>query len=492
MKILKYIFLIAIIAFASSCKKDFLEKSPTSFISVDDYGKTSQIYDPVINATLDGLYSTMINTGTGGTSAHDDFGQKGYDIYNDFLSGDLALSHSTYGWYRALVNYDATTDYTRTENYKPWRYYYRIIKSANVVIDALTKDGTPTTPEGKAGLGQAKAIRAYAYFYLSQMYIPKYDPSLKVLPLYTNSSQLTRPKATTEDIYNFMIGDLTDAITLLDGYDRGGAKYKINQDVAKGLLAYVYASMDTPDSNLKAKNLAEEVIATNTYPLMDATEVVGGFNDVNTPGWMWGVDITTDNGLDLVSWWGQMDLFTYSYQWAGDTKAIDEDLFNSIDNNDIRKTQFLNNPSSFYYLIPYKKFYAPDRVVGGQRNITTDYLFMRIAEMYLLAAEMHAKLGDETSAKNRLKDLLSQRFTNAADYAYVDTLSGQALLDEIYKQTRIELFAEGKSYLALKRNQKTVHRGPNHVYQAGVDVPYDDPRLTFEIPQSEIQNNPDL
>ena len=234
MRILKYIFLVAIVTFVSSCKKDFLEKSPTSFISVDDYAYSADKNEAVLNATLDGLYSTMINTGTGGTTRHDDFGQKGYDIFNDFLSGDLALSHSTYGWYRRLVNYDATTDYTRNENYMPWRYYYRIIKSANVVIDALTQNGTPTTAEGKAGLGQAKAIRGYAYFYLSQMYIPKYDPALKVLPLYTNSEQLTRPKATTEDVYNFMITDLTEAVTLLDGFSRT-AKYQINQDVAKAL-----------------------------------------------------------------------------------------------------------------------------------------------------------------------------------------------------------------------------------------------------------------
>ena len=55
---------------------------------------------------------------------------------------------------------------------------------------------------------------------------------------------------------------------------------------------------------------------------MNATEILGGFNDVYTPGWMWGIDLTSDTGLGLVSWWGQMDVFTYSYAWAGDAKAI--------------------------------------------------------------------------------------------------------------------------------------------------------------------------
>lgn len=41
---------------------------------------------------------------------------------------------------------------------------------------------------------------------------------------------------------------------------------------------------------------------------------------------MWGADITLDMGLNLVSWWGQMDCHTYSYQSVGDYKTIDEVL----------------------------------------------------------------------------------------------------------------------------------------------------------------------
>ncbi len=491
---IKSLLLILIIALSfTGCKKEFLERHPTSFISVDDYAYSGERLPEVLNATLDGVYTTMIDMWTGGTTRHDDFGQKGWDIYSDFLSGDLALEVSTYGWYRRLVTFDATTDYTRTENYMPWRYYYRIIKSTNLIIDALTQGGTttPSSDDAKHALGQAKALRAYAYFYLSQLYIPEYDPSSKVLPIYDKPDQTAQPKATTQEVYDFMIADLTSAINLLNGYSRD-KKHKINQDVAKGLLAYVYAAMDTPATNQQAKDLAESVINSGNYTLMNATEVTGGFNDVNTPGWMWGVDITIDNGLDLVSWWGQMDVFTYSYQWAGDVKAIDKGLFDQISPNDVRKTQFLDSPSSFYYLIPYNKFYAPDRVVGGQREITSDYVFMRIAEMYLLSAEMSAKLGQDADARNRLKDLLSQRFSNPADYAYVDNLSGTTLQDEVYLQTRIELFGEGKSYLALKRNHKSLQRGSNHLYDAGIVIPYNDPRITLEIPQAEIQNNPNL
>ena len=214
---------------------------------------------------------------------------------------------------------------------------------------------------------------------------------------------------------------------------------------------------------------------------------VGGFDDVNTSGWMWGVDITLDNGLDLVSWWGQMDLFTYSYQWAGDKKAIDQGLFDLIPADDVRKGQFYTNSGSSNYLGSIYKFYHSDRKIGGQRNVDTDYVYMRVSEMYLLHAETAAKSGDEAAAKTSLKALLSLRLPDAS---YVDGLAGQALLDEIYLQTRIELYGEGKSYLAMKRNKATIQRGSNHLSNVGTPISYDDDRLTFEIPQSEIQNNP--
>jgi hypothetical protein len=112
---------------------------------------------------------------------------------------------------------------------------------------------------------------------------------------------------------------------------------------------------------------------------------------------------------------------------------------------------------------------------------------MRVAEMYLLNAEAAANTGDEAAAKTSLKFLLDQRMP---DTSYIDGLSGKALLDEIYLQTKIELWGEGKSYLAMKRNKATVTRGDNHLSNVGVSIPYDDNRLSFLIPQSEIQNNP--
>jgi hypothetical protein len=86
--------------------------------------------------------------------------------------------------------------------------------------------------------------------------------------------------------------------------------------------------------------------------------------------------------------------------------------------------------------------------------------------------------------------LLDNRFPNAA--SVINPLSGQALQDYIYLQTRIELWGEGKSYYALKRNKATVTRGTNHVYRAGESFAHNSDEISFQIPQSEINNNPSI
>lgn len=516
MKKIQYIgYVLLLMSFLfSGCSKEFLEKEPTSEISPEQLAEAAEKDPDLLNGNIAGLYATMYQTGTGGTDLrHTDFGQKGYDIFSDMLCSDMVLGGFTYGWYENIARYQATTDYTVTEDYQVWRYYYRVIFGANLVIDALGGDSaTLGTDQAKHIMGQAKAMRAYGYFYLSQFYSTDYgDGSEKILPVYTNTKVPNQPKSTTKAVFDLIVADLTDAIELLDDFNRT-AKNQVDKSVAEGLLAYALAYRGSDADLQQVVSLTEDIMS--KYPITDSLEAVArfddnnriinpqsGFNDVNTPSWMWGMDITLDQGLDLVSWWGQVDLFTYSYAIFGDPKVIDEGLYGQIREDDIRKDQFafgtfnnLVNPltgaKQVFKGAPINKFFPSKRqLLLGQRSITTDYIYMRADEFYLLNAETHARLGEDGPAKESLKMLLKQRIK---DYSYVDALSGQALLDEIYLQTRIELWGEGKSYLAMKRLKKTITRGDNHLVLSGDSFKYDDPKLTFDIPQSEVLNNPVL
>ena len=497
---IKHIASLAFVAgsvFLAGCSKDFLKTQPTEFTTPEQLGKAARQDPKLLDGSIAGLYTTMFTTGVGGTTGHDDFGQKGIDIYSDMLSSDMVLGALNYGWYEPVARYQATVDFTTNEDYVPWRYYYRQVFGANSIIDILGgTDAVPETDELKATMGQAKTMRAYGYFYLSQLYAPAYgDGTQKVLPIYTttDATKANQPKSTTKEVWDLMISDLTDAITYLDGFTRT-SKNQVDQNVAKGLLAYVLSARGTTEDWTRVEQLTQEL--KDAYPKTTAREVVydgtnvdvAGFNNVATPSWIWGVDITLAQGLDLVSWWGQVDVFTYSYAWAGDPKTIDMLLYNSIRPDDIRKAQF----EDFYgdgNLMPVNKFFDPNRREGFQRQVTTDMIYMRADEFYLLNAEAKAHLGKDGEAQTALSSYLSDRI---GDVSYISGLTGQALLDEIYLQTRIELWGEGKSYLAMKRNKATVTRGENHLFDAGASFQYNDPKLTFVVPQAEVLNNPNL
>jgi hypothetical protein len=486
MKKLLKLTLVAALALTFSCGEDYLEKVPSEFISTDQIADAASRNPDVIAGTMTGIYALQFDSGTGGTTNHDDYGQKGYDVFTDMLCGDVALTVSTYGWYRSdITEFQATQDFTRIRNYMPWRYYYRLIRSANTVIDALGgNDAVPELEANKYIMGQAKAIRGHSYFYLTQLFQKEYNPSEEILPIYDDLLDQNGPKVPASEIFDFIQNDLNDAITLLDGFSRSG-KQEINQDVAKGILAYVYAAIG---NNAGAQELTKQVIENGAFPIMSGSEVLGGFNDVSTPGWMWGVDLTSDTGVSLISWWGQMDYYSYSYAAYGDYKACDADLFAAIPANDVRKGQFLDLPSNSRHLQPLYKFYEAQRQpFGSSQIIQSDYVYMRISEMYLLHCEAAAKAGDEGRARTVLKLFLAERLD---DTSYVDGLSGQALLDEIYLQTRIEFWGEGKTYLAMKRGKRSATRGPNHLSFVGETIQYNDERLTFEIPEAEILNNP--
>jgi hypothetical protein len=478
-----YKFLFAAVLMGTvSCKEEFLQTEPTEFISANQIAEASALNPGLQSANVSGIYATMYGAGSGGTTGHDDFGHKSYDIYGDLLSGDMALTSVIYGWFRTITEFTTTQDYTVDDNYQAWRFYYRLIFAANTVIDGLGgSNAIPGTASGRWYMGQAKAMRAFSYFYLAQYYQNEYNATEKILPLYTNTTDPNLPKSTAADVYALMIKDLTDAQSLLSDFSRA-SKTEVNATVAKGMLAYVHGAMG---NNAAMKTVTADVIANGGFRIMTGTEVLGGFNNVGTSTWMWGVDITTDSKLGLISWWGQMDKYTYSYAWAGDVKGMDKGLYDGIPATDVRKAQF----SVADKLAPMGKFYHPNKVIGGQRTIDADYIYMRVEEMYLLNAEACAKTGDEAGARKSLKAIMALRIPDAS---YIDALTGKALLDEIYLQTRIELWGEGKSYLSLKRNKGTVNRGSNHLKFVGTPILYNDPRLTLKIPIQEVQNNPNL
>ena len=499
MKTLIKIAFAGVILTLSSCAKDFLEVYPSEFLSQEQVTAAAEVNPEVSKATLLGIYENLYRRGSGGTTAQEDFGITSQYMNLDILSADMAHLGKSYNRQTDISELTATVDPTNQNNYRPWRFLYRVINLSNLIIDgAGGNDVVPETENGRHTIGQAKALRGYAYYFLAHIFAEDIsDLSKAVLPIYTSAEDLDLPKSTLQEVFDQVISDLTDAETLLEGFVRA-EKIEINQDVVRGLLANTYGALnDWPQTEIYAKKVIDA-----GYPIMTADEVallpgetgaIGGFNDINSvPGIMWGINITPEGqGLaSLFSWWGFMDQYSYSYAAVGNSKGMDATLHSNFRTDDIRRLQFsstLRPAGKFYYkgaeLNGFRSFSGP------QLNIDSDSHYMRVSEFYLLHAEAAAENGNYGIARTSLKALLNLRLT---DVSYIDALPDAALANEAALQARLELWGEGKSYFIMKRRRETRTRGANWLDFAGQSFSHTDEKLTFDIPQQENLFNPNL
>ncbi|HYE55335.1 MAG TPA: RagB/SusD family nutrient uptake outer membrane protein, partial [Chitinophagaceae bacterium] len=112
-----------------------------------------------------------------------------------------------------------------------------------------------------------------------------------------------------------------------------------------------------------------------------------------------------------------------------------------------------------------------------------DIMIIRISEVYLNRAEARAmQSGKEALA---LQDL--NRIHERAGLAPLVGLTGQALIDAIQRERRLELAFEGHRLYDLLRWGRDVIKTP-----AVASLDWDDYRLIAPIPQGEIDVNPNL
>lgn len=486
MKNIKYILLLLSIVVLFSCQEDFLDKEPTGVMTSEQLKKSAKVNPAVSQSLVPGIYSLTFQWKVGGNGSHTDFGHKSLDMASDLMCGDMVLGSKRYNKFVRIYELTGMTK-TGGRPYMTWRYFYKVIKAANEII-ASFEDKIPENETAKATYGQAKALRGYAYLYLVSYFQHPYLESADKpsVVLYDAPSSDSKGLASVKEVYDLVIGDLETATEALANFNRTN-KSEINKYVAQGLLVYAYLNKG---EYAKAETAANNIISNGGFTLMNKTEVVkSGFNSINIPGWMWAIDLTTDNSPALPTFWGMVDIFTYSYASVGNTFGIDKGLFDAIPSTDIRKTQFADAFGNGQ-LLPINKFYDAARKYQGDRTWTNDEVYMRVAEFYLAKAEAQARQGKDAEARKTLLELVKERDDNAE--SRISSLSGQALLDEIYFQWRVEMWGEGRSLFAAKRFKKTMTRGSNHIDLAGQSYKYNDPRMIFEIPESELNNNPNI
>ena len=528
MKNVKYIIATLILGIGlTSCGDSFLNRYPDGGVLIEDQYKN---LPDRLQGSVRGIYSKLYEYGN-----HDTFGQRSIDMYGDIQSGDMAMKNSNYGWFES---YERGYFYAYARGYI-WSYFYEIIHLVNLCEIAVEKDretifadmasGTPSTDEiSQSGYyyGQLLALRGYAYAGLLNYYCDPRDANTtgldaeKVLPVYVGkdvaADTLGAPLSTIAEVYSRVYEDLSESIDLLDFYGQFNAresKLEINADVARIILAYAMLNHGDKTEEIAggkncyqiAQDLAEEVINGGKYPLLRYAELTTtGFADVNAGNWMWGEDVTVENTTALGSFFGQVDIHTYSYAAAGDTKGIDSNLFDQIKSWDGRKKWFRDGTQGNKSYCPDGKFYNPKtKHVTALSKVDRDWLcdniFMRIEVAYLIAAEAAWNQGNYVAAKGHIEALCNERVedTSNADYvAWVSALTDEASVKAaLIYNWRIEMWGEGYGLQTLRRLSKQNELGSNHISRANktIDIDGADRELCqCQIPSSETRYNPAL
>lgn len=532
MKKVKYLFATIALGLAlTSCGDSFLTQYPEGGLLLQD--QFDKLPDN-LKGSIMGIYSKIYEYG----GDHDTFGQRSIDMYGDIQSGDMAMKKSSYGWFEM---YERGSFYAYARGYI-WSFYYDIINLTNLceiavedniqaMEDAITSGETPNETIALQGYyyGQVLALRGWAYANLLNYYCDArdaetFDPDIAAIPVYTSTDvkagALGAPLSSVEEVYSRVYEDLFQAVNLLDfysQYNQRGSKLEIDADVARIMLAYAMLNHGGNDINIAdgkdAYDIAIEqvdaVLANGNYTPLTLDELTTtGFMDVNSENWMWAQDVTVETTTALASFFGQVDIHTYSYAAAGDTKCIDAALYDEIVAKkwDARVNWFRAGTEKFPYC-PDGKFFCPktktqtalDKV---DRDWLCDNVFMRVEVAYLIGAESAWASGDLTKAVNYLQQLCDNRAidgsTNTDYQTWLGTLTTtDAVKDAIAYNWRVEMWGEGYGLQTLRRLTKSVKLGKNHLSRAETEVgpaAASDSYIRYQcqIPTSETRYNPFL
>lgn len=501
----KYFFLALVLCVSFTACEDMMDLQPEGATKTDALKQDA--YDKIpSNAAADvsAIYAQMIELYAGGTSNHNDFGIAACMMFLECEGQDWVGPNIGYNWFGYSDFY--ARNYTSSVNALMWNTYYKVIKACNNVCASV--DSTTTDATLKANIGQARAVRAYCYTTMAQLYQFTYNEENKNKPcvpiVKENMSadlQAAGPRESVQAVYDFIMADLNFAIKALDGFSRAD-KGAVDQAVAYGLRARVNLLMGKGQAAADDAAKAIALSGAKPYTLKEVSKPTFCHAEANSV--IWANMIVESNDIvqtGIVNWISHMSsLYTDGYTGVGAYRSISSDLYSKISSSDVRKGWWLNEDlasplldnnaySGWKEVIEDGMQYVNVKFGVPNDNMSNlvadaDWIMMRYEEMLLIQAEGLARAGKEGEAKALLEEFVK---TNR-DANYICTGN---IIDEIWMQRRIELWGEGHAWFDLNRLEKPIVRTTSTNWPAAwvVDVPADNSIRIWTLPNSEIQAN---
>lgn len=344
-----------------------------------------------------------------------------------------------------------------------WSTGFRAIARANAVIDAIDNnaiiDGTDPALLNQ-WKGEALFIRAVAHFELVRLFgqpysnNPETDLGVPIrLTALTQDEKL--PRSTVAEVYARVVTDLTEALTLVED----NVLNRANRETVQAYLSRVYFNMLDYDNAFAVSN-----------ELLDETEVefrgtpLTAFRNTGNVAPAGGIFFQAVRSGNFFSGFRPVSI---SFAMATGDGSISEALEASAD-NDLRFTEGVEVTADNTFTLKW-----------DDTNINRPII--RLAEIHLIRAE--SALLKATPEE----DVARESFDGVRQFSVEDhmntTLTGDALLEAIRLERRLELYMEGDRYHELRRL-----RSDSFGEIPGVrdNVSFNDPSLPLGIPFSEI------
>lgn len=373
------------------------------------------------------------------------------------------------------------------------------VNLSNLVYEAADKITNASAAQKAALKAQALFIRALIHFDLARTY--GYNPNYVqngfnlAVPIMIkgvdDAGELELPaRSTTEQVFQQVEKDLTEAITLFgeSGSPNARAPFFATRTSAQALLARLYlywGGANNKDKYAKAVelstaaiagavSLSRDIIPTARYvdawgtTRAGATGMAESIFEVNFN--ILGEALNGDNSVQ-----GYYQRLLNPNRGWGDIVASNE-LLALFETGDVRRQLIISSTRADGEVVGMTNKFPGSKGTFGWDNIPV----IRTSEMYLTRAEANARAGNEDLA---LQDLNKMR--QRAGIAVV-MLQGQALIDAIMKERRIELAFEGHRWYDLTR------LGQNIPKPGGGVIPFTDYRILPDLPIGDLQINTNL
>lgn len=528
MKLYRYLYIVPAVVLLfcnTACELDQIPEGGT--ITEEQKDKIQSADPSKLKAEITGLSSTLIKfdaiSDWYGSTVHFDYGFASACMMFDASGMDVPSEYSGYNWYR---NDMQLTDRTATgaQTYFLWNMFYSEIKIANDILK-IAKAGSDNELLDSYR-GQALGFRAWAYLNLVQIYQFTYKghESALAVPIVTEDmtgeETANNPRATVQAVYDFIMTDLNEAISLLT--NSRDDKSQININVAYGLRARANLLMQNWAAAAADADKALEGYAPYTIDQVSKPT----FNSSTSNAWIWANIVTETNDIvqsGILNFPSHMCSFTgngYAPGYAG--RYINSKLYDQIPDEDVRKGWWALADSVFekgefvgwdftqktphvdwewatlykgnYYNIadwegwqaPYLNVkFGPYQDIYDNPTNACDFPLMRAEEMILIKAEGLAMSGG--NGKKVLEDFVKE-YRNPSYVCAASTPEG--IQDEIWFQRRIELWGEGFSFFDMMRLKKPLDRtGANFPEVVAFNLPAESQIFLWLIPEDEINNN---